>query len=571
MPVPVESRSPGGAALEGHDNDMRPEPGNNGLKVDGTPNTIQKRNGHTKEKTRGVGQDAQHLPSPSPTPSPRGVSSLRLTSDSLAELTGTPSSLSTRRRYSGTYEKPAMHYEASSKGKNDASPQTLSISKSDRHNVSGEKTRKPKALVIPKMNGDDKIFKLTAAEMEELTSAPDSLPRSSLRSPGLLGSTPPPLAPSPVLEKRSHYGANEDEGGDQARSSTDSMYVATRANLDHHATEGSTPMSVVSRRPGISSRRISSPQIARNRGPSYTRDSYGHTSPRRRSGLSGSRPEQLDFTQSKSAAGGKKSSSLDPPPSPIPQSIPLPPMSIPTYLQLELSSSKPSPLYIYRSSTSEDIYESSKIKFERLLNFLLLPPQLEQILYFGTLACLDAWLHTFTILPLRFLKAITILIQWWGQTLNKEIRFIGGFIYHGSGRMWHRQRGRAPSHETPPRSRSESVPRSRRPQLSTPLPHPQSARPDIANGSTAVDSIKAETERKSRQGWGPRHRRVKSQPSSLLSSHKADLLQGAVIICSCIILMKFDASRMYHSIRGQAAIKLYVIYNVLEVRYMLFR
>jgi hypothetical protein len=31
------------------------------------------------------------------------------------------------------------------------------------------------------------------------------------------------------------------------------------------------------------------------------------------------------------------------------------------------------------------------------------------------------------------------------------------------------------------------------------------------------------------------------------------------------MLMWFDASRMYHSIRGQAAIKLYVIYNVLEV------
>lgn len=30
--------------------------------------------------------------------------------------------------------------------------------------------------------------------------------------------------------------------------------------------------------------------------------------------------------------------------------------------------------------------------------------------------------------------------------------------------------------------------------------------------------------------------------------------------------MKLDASRMYHSIRGQATIKLYVIYNVLEVR-----
>lgn len=32
-----------------------------------------------------------------------------------------------------------------------------------------------------------------------------------------------------------------------------------------------------------------------------------------------------------------------------------------------------------------------------------------------------------------------------------------------------------------------------------------------------------------------------------------------------MILMKLDASRMYHSIRGQAAIKLYVIFNALEV------
>lgn len=38
-----------------------------------------------------------------------------------------------------------------------------------------------------------------------------------------------------------------------------------------------------------------------------------------------------------------------------------------------------------------------------------------------------------------------------------------------------------------------------------------------------------------------------------------------MILISSTMLMSFDASRMYHSIRGQAAIKLYVIYNVLEV------
>jgi hypothetical protein len=54
-------------------------------------------------------------------------------------------------------------------------------------------------------------------------------------------------------------------------------------------------------------------------------------------------------------------------------------------------------------------------------------------------------------------------------------------------------------------------------------------------------------------------------PSNLSAFHKADLLQGAVIVCSSMALMTLDASRMYHFIRAQSAIKLYVIYNILEV------
>ena len=98
-------------------------------------------------------------------------------------------------------------------------------------------------------------------------------------------------------------------------------------------------------------------------------------------------------------------------PSPLPASMPLPPMSMPTFLSLELSSDRPSPLYIYRPSTSDFPYESSKIKYERLVNFLLLPPKLEAILAFGALACLDAWMHVLTILPLRFLIAVWILAK----------------------------------------------------------------------------------------------------------------------------------------------------------------
>lgn len=42
-------------------------------------------------------------------------------------------------------------------------------------------------------------------------------------------------------------------------------------------------------------------------------------------------------------------------------------------------------------------------------------------------------------------------------------------------------------------------------------------------------------------------------------------MQGAIIICSSVALMNLDASRMYHFIRAQSAIKLYAIYNLLEV------
>ncbi|KAF2223681.1 eukaryotic membrane protein family-domain-containing protein [Elsinoe ampelina] len=193
----------------------------------------------------------------------------------------------------------------------------------------------------------------------------------------------------------------------------------------------------------------------------------------------------------------------------MPPVIPLPPLSLPTYLHLELSSERPSALYIHRPVSTEFPYESSKVKFERLLNFLRLPHQLEQVLWFGTLACLDAWLYSFTILPLRFLKALGLLVGWWASSLAKEV--VDMFRY---------------TLEPPMLSRKSS--------------------------STS------------------RVRPAKRAPSGLSPYHKADLLHGLLIIISCMLLVRFDASRMYHSIRGQAAIKLYVIYNVLEVCDRLF-
>jgi len=250
-------------------------------------------------------------------------------------------------------------------------------------------------------------------------------------------------------------------------------------------------------------------------------------------------------------------------PSPTPAQMPLPPMSMPTFLSLELSAAQPSPLYIYRPATSDFPYESSKIKYDRLVNFLLLPPKLEGILGFGALACLDAWMHVLTILPLRFLIAVGILVRWWGSTLVKEARDVCKFVLSGLPRVWRRRRNtdaptpvlNTPAEEEPPF----------RPSVSSPNPAAATtARENGAVGTTfRFPDIKDAPPKRARNRF--RHRRTMSTPSALLPSHKADLLKGLLVISSCAVLMRFDASKMYHGIRGQSAIKLYVIYNVLEV------
>lgn len=260
------------------------------------------------------------------------------------------------------------------------------------------------------------------------------------------------------------------------------------------------------------------------------------------------------------SASHKSTSHHDGMSSPISSAIPLPPFSLPTYLQLELASEKPSPLYIYRSANADAVYESTKAKFERLWNFLILPFELEAVLYFGALACLDAWLYTFTILPLRFLRAISILIHWWSNNLLKEVIDLASFVYQGFWRLCARYSGRdVPGSPLPP----GSAPQSRRASAAH-VSSPEVPPLQKMNGSSGH----AFTEQQRRRGR-LRHRRTRSTPSLLQSSHKADILHGVLIIISCMILMRFDASRMYHSVRGQAAIKLYVIYNVLEVRHRL--
>lgn len=414
----------------------------------------------------------------------------------------------------------------------------------------------------------ERPMKLSPAKIHELTSTPSSLPLT-------LGSA-----------HNAHQPMNDASGKENIL--TDSSKYQLRVTNRQMAFSESSSDSIVNPFTDVEDNNMNPPPLSasafNNGSRSQLKGRAVSAPPSKETRISSKPPEKDVYYQASSSPPSQKPSlSLPPPlqthdikvgtkspkieestPSPMPQSIPIPPLSLPTYLQLELSSHKPSPLYIHRSETSNFPYESSHVKLERLQNFLLLPPQLEQVLWFGALACLDAWLFSFTILPLRFLKALSILVESWARNLSNEVRLLSEFIYSGTGRMWRRRR-------------RDSIDRSRRgsltqidPRLRTTISSESSPTTPrfpslIEREHPGVIHSQPEADCKHQRANPHQHRRSKSMPSALLPDHKADILKGLLIVISCTILMYFDASRMYHSIRGQAAIKLYVIYNVLEV------
>lgn len=410
-------------------------------------------------------------------------------------------------------------------------------------------------LKPPRHNGGDasKTLKLSPAKIQELAYSPSSLP---LRAATPIDEDIPPLTRGFTKEERGTLSPTYRKASAVSSGTSDSEAfpsispVATRDVPDLSSIR-TTPGAASASRPGKASRSISSPVIKRKQSTQSSRPVPS--------------PLKIEEPGSGRSDGGLRASpQQEPLSSPMPSIIPLPPLSLPTYLQLELSSDRPSALYIHRSAASDFPYESSRIKFERLLNFLLLPPQLEQVLWFGALACLDSWLYTFTILPLRFLKALAVLLQWWAQSIAKEAHDIGSFVYQGVGRVWRRRRESVSTSRQGSLSEGEQ---SRRPSVVDAATQPAAPK---ENGHISHDAQQGARKRSKNSSSGFRHRRTRSTPSALLPNHKADLLQGLLIITSCVVLMWFDASRMYHSIRGQAAIKLYVIYNVLEVCDRLF-
>lgn len=427
-----------------------------------------------------------------------------------------------------------------------------------------------------KSSDHSSIRRLSASKIQELTASPESLP----------------IAPAAMVEQP--LSASFAESSSRSSLAPQHVSPAPHRVYDRIETQrseafGDAPPSGRSshtERPTISTRTLTAPSHHQKSGS----QSSATTTSRRNSFQPSPRPMPLNLEGNSNFGAHPKSQvpesrnrheAREPresrdtrAPSPLPPAFPIPPLSAPTFLQLELAAQRPSPLYVYQSYTSDKPYESSAVKFQRLKNFLFLPPLLERTLIIGALACLDAWLWTLTILPMRFCLALKVLVGWWGYVLAKEVKWVIGFVWEGLGRMWQRGRrgrdiSRQPSYTSSKSgdlpSRSPSRVREASKDRIVSGSSTSARRPEAVRMRTGTNGFPLPNIPRARSHRGPfHHRRTKSQPSNLSSFHKADLLQFAVIIVSSLMLTQLDASRMYHFIRAQSAVKLYVIYNLVE-------
>jgi hypothetical protein len=502
-----------------------------------------------KSRTNGDVRTSDQLPTPSSTPEPDDLASQREQHNDV-KTHAPPQDVSNPRSPAlgavSQSRRASFHEEAML---SDASEKIRPIKRP------GDVRRKSS------VSDHDKVLKLSPRQIQELTSEPASIPiraatpiAEDALGDGMAGdveSSDGQRVLGVVLERPVQLKDMRSPSGEKQK-----MRSGSPQRREKEIVLLKTPATELRHRPGMNSRSATTPVIRRM--DSSTRSRAQSTQMHDREG----RDERKDDRRQERLA---PSPLVEPAPA-----LPLPPMSMPTFLSLELSASRPSPLYIYRPSNDDFPYESSAIKYERLLNFLQIPYQVEGVLAFGALACLDAWMHVMTILPLRFLLAVGVLTKWWVSVIVKEFRDLSAFIYSGLPRVWQRRKNTdtpTPA-ATPAATPADEYPPPLSRKTSGVVSQSVNAAAARQNGDTAttfkfpdLKDVRPKRGRNSRF----RHRRTKSTPSLLLPNHKADILKGLLVVSSCFVLMRFDASRMYHGIRGQSAIKLYVIYNLLEV------
>ncbi|XP_035759358.1 transmembrane anterior posterior transformation protein 1 homolog isoform X1 [Egretta garzetta] len=167
---------------------------------------------------------------------------------------------------------------------------------------------------------------------------------------------------------------------------------------------------------------------------------------------------------------------------------------------------------------------------ERVYTCMRIPKELEKLMFFGIFLCLDAFLYVFTLLPLRVFLAM--------------FRFITLPCYG---------------------LRHNSL-------ITAPLRHIQLSSGPNSKMETELFITSRNVDHGLLNMVSNRHtlKMTASDRRLLQPAQVCDILKGVILVICYFMMHYVDYSMMYHLIRGQSVIKLYIIYNMLEVADRLF-
>jgi hypothetical protein len=160
---------------------------------------------------------------------------------------------------------------------------------------------------------------------------------------------------------------------------------------------------------------------------------------------------------------------------------------------------------------------------DNIQNFLKVPFSLESLIWLGFLVCFDSFIYVFTYLPVRCLYGVYLLIVDCHKVfLPKQLSYIHDALA-------------SPIHASQKASRSGSS--------------------NSANSGSGADNQSSSSTSAPADGSSFMFQR----------SNAFDLARGALVFIGVCMLQMLNMSRLYHYIRGQAMIKLYVLTSMLEV------
>lgn len=228
----------------------------------------------------------------------------------------------------------------------------------------------------------------------------------------------------------------------------------------------------------------------------------------------------------------------------------------------------------YNVTPLDDVWSVAS-KRRGVYNLIQVPHRLERLLFFIQAICIYDFLSVFTFLPLRFLISLlyfsSLIILYPFQIVFQRVhRFFNSLGFRKSNYL------QVDMNQQPPEplekkftevstKRKNNAKSKSKSKGKPPSPKKKKDPPRFTETSrTERSNSGRSSSRRTFKSKGQQFREYQSWTRRLIS-FAIDVQYLSLLAITVFVLSMLDTSRIYHGIRGQSVIKLYVVFNVIEI------